>query len=46
MSRMPETLEAMNAELTAGNNVELKVEKGSVVVVRITRKLRDKSEIE
>lgn len=43
---MPETLEAVNAELAAGNNVELKVEKGSVVVVRITRKLRDKSEIE
>ena len=43
---MPETLEAVNAELTAGYNVELKVEKGSVVVVRITRKLRDKSEIE
>lgn len=43
---MSKTLEAVNAELTAGNNVELKVEKGSVVVVRITRKLRDKSEIE
>lgn len=45
LKNFPSVLNVLNNELNAGNICEVKIEKNSITVVKIDRKVKEKKEI-